>query len=151
MKITLLTILLAFTSLTYAGCEEDFNNGLNEYNFAARYFDNGIASYNAAVELSRTSNPDFLAVCNLLVDSVTGFSVATSSYTNCSLEFAKATGSCGGADSAQAASNKEVCLNNLNIANDNQTTLRRLLKNTCYVSSKKLDILKLKEINMTLE
>ena len=151
MKITLLTLLIAFTSHTFAGCADDFTNGLNEYNFAARYFAQGSSSYNRAVELSRTTNPNFDTVCNHLVDSVAGFSVATNSYAACSSDFSRAVSSCGGNDSVQAVQNREVCLGNQNIANDNQITIRLLLKNTCYLKTNSLEKIELEEINYFID
>lgn len=151
MKKILITLIMTFSAQTYAGCADDFNSGLNEYNFGARYFAQGTSSYNRAVELSRTPNPDFLTVCNHLVDSVTGFSVATNSYAACSSDFSKAVSTCSGRDSIQASQNREVCLGNQNISNDNQTTLRTLLKNTCYVRTSSLEEVNLKEIDFIIE
>tara|TARA_B110000908_G_C9956286_1_gene314792 strand:+ start:30 stop:488 length:459 start_codon:yes stop_codon:yes gene_type:complete len=132
MKLLTLFVLLSFITNTYSDCNDDFNNGLSEYNFASQYFESGIQKHKEAVALSLTSNPDFFKICNILVDSVTGFSVAQSSYLNCMLDFHSAITTCSGSDSAEAKQNKEVCRNNEDIADDNLTTLRALLKNTCF-------------------
>ena len=146
MKLFTILLSLTFFTNTYSNCTDDFNNGLSEYNFAAIYFDIGIQKHREAVALSLSSNPDFLEICNLLVDSVTGFSVAQSSYSNCMSDFNRAITSCSGSDSTQARQNKDVCKGNEDIANDNHTVLRSLLKNTCFTTKSKFEYVKLRTV-----
>ncbi len=138
-----MALLIASSMSSFATCNDDFNVGISEYNYAAGYFDKGINSYNTAVELSRSSNPVFLTICNHLVDSVTGFSVSTRSYGNCKTAFEGAMNSCTGQDKVQASQNREVCVGNEDIASDNLTTLRTLLKNTCFKGSGRLESVEL--------
>jgi hypothetical protein len=140
MKKILVTLALGLTVNSYATCADHFDTGITEYNFAARYFESGMNAYNEAVAMSRSSNPNFLAICNKLVDSVSGFSVAKNSYGTCESEFTTAIGVCSGQDSTQAAQNAEVCAGNKNIANDNLTTMLGLLRNTCYKGSGTTDL-----------
>ena len=135
MKSILLGTLILFSANTFASCNDDFNAGISEYNFAAKYFDSGLNSYNRAVALSRTSNPNLVTICNLLVDSVSGFSVSNDSYTNCTNSFNSAMASCSGQDRVLASDNKKVCSGNQEIALDNHSTVLNLLKNTCYKAS----------------
>ena len=146
MKTTMLFLLITFSINTFADCVDDYTNGFNEYNFATRYFDKGMSSYNKAVELSQSDNPVFVEICNLLVDSVTGFSVSKDSYLNCVDAFNSAITSCSGDDSTQASKNREVCASNQSIARDNHVVIGNLLKNTCFKGSKKLEFLELGEV-----
>jgi len=138
----LLVVATALLSIqAHANCSEFFDSGISEYNFASRHFQNGMNAYNAAVEMSRSSNPNFLAICNKLVDSVSGFSVSKDSYTKCQEAFNGAVQSCANPEDRQLAlSNYNVCTENKAIADDNFTTLRVLLKNTCFKGSGTLDL-----------
>jgi len=144
--IAIATLLLSVQAA--ATCVDHFENGIAEYNFAQRYFNSGMTSYNEAVEMSRSSNPNFLAICNKLVDSVSGFTVAKNSYGACAGFFNQAVSSCSGQDSQVAAENAGVCNNNFGIANDNQATMLGLLKNTCYKGSGAVELKT--ELNSTL-
>ena len=144
MRILTILFILLFSPIGHSACSDDFNTGLKEYGFATGYFESGLTAYNTALDLSRNGSSDFLKICNLLVDSVTGFNVAKNSYLNCSDSFNQAVSSCSEEDSRQAGLNKDVCLGNEDIASGNHTVLRNLLKNTCF---KRTSILK----NVTLE
>ncbi len=146
MKSIILLLFMALSTQSFATCADDFDNGFKEYDFAGSYFEKGTLSYNTAVELSRSNNPVFITICNHLVDSVSGFSVATDSYRNCSNSFNSAMSTCSGGDRTQAAQNKDVCVGNQGIASDNLVVLRRLLKNTCFKGSKKLENVELGKV-----
>lgn len=132
MKIFAFFAFVLFSTHTHAKCADDFNSGLSEYHFASKYFQTGVAKYNKAVSLSGGNNPDFMKICNLLVDSVSGFSVALDSFNNCGDLFNRAATSCSGNDAVQAGDNRDVCIGNADISSDNHKTLRSLLSNTCF-------------------
>lgn len=147
MKLFVLFVFVLFSTQAYSKCADDFNNGLSEYHFASKYFQNGVAKYNKAISLSGGNNPDFMKICNLLVDSVSGFSVAQDSFTNCGDLFNRAASSCSGNDAVQAGDNRDVCIGNADVASDNHKTLRNLLSNTCFKQKiplhfKELDLIK---------
>lgn len=139
MKNILIFLITLFSFNTFANCSDDFNEGISEYQFAAKYFESGVNAYNKALELSQTGNADFLVICNLLVNSVSGFNVAKTSYGSCTSAFDRAISSCSGSDSDSARNNKEVCENNSSVASDNEGVLRNLLKNTCFKRSSQLE------------
>ena len=143
MKLFFIFIFFIFSANTFSSCDDDFNNGLSDYNFAAKYFQSGTQNYEEAVRLSRSTNPDIIEICNKLVDSVTGFNVAKNSYSNCSSNFNLAASSCRGDDSVQAGKNRDICIGNESIASDNHTTLRTLLRNTCFRASTHLEYVEL--------
>jgi hypothetical protein len=147
MKIALVVLSIVFAVKSFAGCADDFSNGVNEYAIGSKYFDKGLTAYNKAVEMARSSNPDFLAICNKLVDSVSGFSVATDSYGGCANHFNLAISSCTLGDSVQARKYKAVCVDNQGVASGNQAALRSTLQQTCYKASKSFEEIELEEID----
>jgi len=128
-------LALTLSTYTFANCNDDFNGGITEYNFAAKYFERGVNAYNTAIELSQTANPDLTTICNHLVDAVTGFNVAADSYQGCLDFFTSATTSCSGDDSQSAIKNAEICQNNHSIAFDNGNVVRNILQNSCYATT----------------
>lgn len=136
-------LLLSLNSNSFAGCSEDFNSGMQSYGFASTYFQKGLDNYERAVTLSRQGSSDFMKICNLLVDSVTGFNVATDSYTNCGNSFDRAMRSCSFEDAQLAEANKKVCVGNIDIAAGNHSILRDLLAKSCFKRSSSLEGTKL--------
>ena len=145
MKTILISLLLFLTFNAFADCVTDYNGGIGEYEHAASYFDNGLNAYNKAVELSQAGNPDFTQICDLLVDSTSGFSTSKDFYLRCTESFSAATTSCSGSDSDNAKKNKEVCIGNYSIALDNFNAIKNLLKKSCFRNSKELEFVDLQQ------
>ena len=131
-KMVLVTSSLLVGLQAYANCAGNFNQGVSELSFGVKYYEVGVASYNAAVDESEKPSPDFKVLCHHLVDSVGGFTVAKGSFLSCSRYFAAAEGSCSGPDQIRAREYKKICNSNSEVSINNQAAIRNALERTCF-------------------
>ncbi len=128
----LLSMLIAISA--NANCTTDFNTGASQLNFGVGQYDSGVSSYNAAVAESKKPTPNFSVLCHHLVDSISGFKVASESFLECQKSFTSASRSCTDADRVRAKEYAKMCKSNKGIASRNLATMRDTLEQTCFGS-----------------
>ena len=134
---------------TNASCTEDFDKGLNYFEFAMTYFNDGANNYQQAVDESRSQGRRSV-ICSHLLKSTTGFDVAQKSFSDCGVHFGAAAISCSGESSQIARENSGVCAENTEVATNNYQQIAQLLRNTCFTSEKKAIEMELPEIQTNL-
>lgn len=128
-KILLLTLLGTFT---YANCASDYNGGISEYNFAARHFEVGSLSFEAAAKESQKTEPNTEILCNHLLNAYSGFNTASDSLQRCRTLFTAAVKSCSGNDKLKAMQASNTCHDSYQVSNENKEIMRENLKGICF-------------------
>ncbi len=131
--------VIAISMNANASCTDDFNGGMNEFDFGMTYFNSGSASYQLAVDESR-GQARRSVICSHLMKSTTGFDVANSSFTNCEAAFTSAISSCQGQSSQVARENAGVCTGNKDVALNNYQQVSLTLRRTCFATEEASEI-----------
>lgn len=147
MKKILFCLIILSLGNVHASCIDNFNEALSEFHFGNRHFNYGRTAYDEAISESRSDSPSLSLICDKLVASVSGFSVGADSYSKCESLFSDAANTCSGVERENALNNKAVCANNSGIAVDNHNVLKGLLRDSCFVNMKNLEIDILRTLN----